>query len=225
MTLTTAKLSKPSWKNIISSLNPFDWFCAFLGLLALGYYGTISPFVLCMIVLFSTMLVPFLGIPSFVKKESSSGVVKNELGIVKKASFTIPRSNIQISITFWHILAIVLAAVILLDHSPAHAFFLNHLRDKMAQAVCAAVTGGGGFSGGTGTGTGTGTGGTCQQAGFVNNTFLMIQILVGLGVAGSFIAGLVQAGQQQDPSGMFRLTAIIVIVVVLIEGFSRFIVS
>ena len=135
MTLTTAKTSKPYWKNMISSLKPFDWFCAFLGLLALGYYGTISPFVLCMIVLFSTMLVPFLGIPSFVKKESSSGIVKNELGLVKKASFTIPCSNIQVSITFWHILAIALAAVILLDHSPAHAFFLNHLRDKMAQAV------------------------------------------------------------------------------------------
>lgn len=225
MTLTTAKLSKPSWKNIISSLKPFDWFCAFLGLLALVYYGTISPFVLCMIVLFSTMLVPFLGIPSFVKKESKSGVVKNELGLVKKASFTIPRSNIQISITFWHILAIALAAVILLDHSPAHAFFLNHLRDSMSRAVCAAVTGGGGFTGGAGGGAGATGAGTCNEAGFVNNTFLMIQILVGLGVAGSFIAGLVQAGQQQDPSGMFRLTAIIVIVVVLIEGFSRFIVS
>ena len=90
------------------------------------------------------------------------------------------------------------------------------------QAVCSAVTGGGGFTGG---GAGGGTGGGCQQAGFVTNTFLMIQILVGLGVAGSFIGGLVQAGQQQDPSGMFRLTAIIVIVVVLIEGFSRFIVG
>ena len=223
MTLTTAKTSKPYWKNLISSLKPFDWFCAFLGLLALGYYGTISPFVLCMIVLFSTMLVPFLGIPSFVKKESSSGVVKNELGLVKKASFTIPCSNIQVSITFWHILAIALAAVILLDHSPAHGFFLNHLRDNMAKAVCSAVTGGGGFTG-AGGGAG-GAGGSCSEAGFVTNTFLMIQILVGLGVAGSFIGGLVQAGQQQDPSGMFRLTAIIVIVVVLIEGFSRFIVS
>ena len=225
MTLTTVKTSQPSWKNLISSLNPFDWFCVFLGVLALGYYGTISPFVLCMIVLFSTMLIPFLGLPSLVKKESLSGVIKEESGLVKKATFTIPRSNISIGITFWHILAIALAAVILLDHSPAHAFFLNHLRDKMAQAVCAAVTGGGGFTGGTGTGTGTGTGGTCNEAGFVNNTFLMIQILVGLGVAGSFIGGLVQASQQQDPSGMFRLTAIIVIVVVLIEGFSRFIVS
>ena len=221
MTLTTTQSSLPSWKNIVSTLKPFDWFCVFLGVLALGYYATISPFVVCMIVLFSTMLVPFLGIPYFVKKEYRSGVIKEELGLVKKATFTIPRSNISIGITFWHILAIALAAVILLDNSPASAFFLNHLRDKMAQAVCAAVTGGGGFTGGTG---GTGTG-TCNEAGFVNNTFLMIQILVGLGVAGSFIGGLVQASQQQDPSGMFRLTAIIVIVVVLIEGFSRFIVS
>ncbi len=214
MTLTTVK---PSWKNLISSLKPFDWFCAILGLLALGYYALISPFVLCMIILFSTMLVPFLGIPYVLKKQSPSGV-KEELGIVKKAPLKIPRSNIEITISFWHITAIVLAAVILLDHSPAQAFFLNHLRDKMAEAVCSAVTDGGGF--GT-----TTTAGTCEQAGFVNNTFLMIQILVGLGVAGSFIGGLVQASQQQDPSGMFRLTAIIVIVVVLIEGFSRFIVA
>lgn len=205
------KTQLSSWRNIPKNLKPFDWFCAVLGILALGYYAYLSPFVLCMILIFATLLAPFLGIP-YLTKEGS--------GLVKTGVLIIPRSNIKISISFWHILAIALCAVILLDNSPAQAFFLNHLRDRMAEAVCAAVTGGGGIGGAGGAG-----GGTCNEAGFVNNTFLMIQILVGLGVAGTFIAALIQASQQQDPSGMFRLTAIIVIVVVLIEGFSRFIVG
>lgn len=217
MTLTTAKIVNPSWKNILSTLKPFDWFCLFLGLLALGYYTTISPFVLCMILLFSLTFVPFLGIPWLTKKESRLGT-KQELTIVKKAPLKIPGSNIEIGITFWHILAIALAAVILLDQTPVHAFFLNHLKTNMATAICTAT----GATGGAGAGTGTGG---CPQAAFTNNFFLLVQLLVGLGVTGSFIAGLIQASQQQDPSGMFRLAGIIVIVVVLIEGFSRFIVG